>query len=100
LRRLGRFHDKKVELPPTSEKCYNSYMARTLVKVEDIDVELEQEHYDTCMRIYATDWCGSYSTDGTKRLIVWVDPDDDDPEYPVQYAEWYPAGSFIPLDVR
>lgn len=74
-------------------------LVRTLVRVEDIDVGREQENPDTWLTIISYDGSGQYSKDGTKRLIVWRDSDDDD-EYPRQHAEWYPLGTLIPLDVR
>lgn len=77
-------------------------MARVeqLVKVEDIDISLEQEHARSGMKIYTADGSGQYSADGSQRLIVWIDPDDDDWEYPRQSDVWYPLGTLIPLEVH
>lgn len=67
-----------------------------LIKVEDIDVSLEQENTETWMRVLPYDGSGAFSKDGKKRYIVWRDTDDDD-EYPVQHGQWYPVGTLIPL---
>lgn len=66
------------------------------VKVENIQIELEQENAATWLKVLPYDGCGEYNEDRTMRYINWCDPGDDD-EYPRQYGRWYKVGTLIPL---
>lgn len=71
---------------------------RTPTKVEDIQVQHEPVNFDTYNKVYPYEGCGMYNDDRTKRLIVWIDAEDND-EYPRTFFEWYPVGTMIPLEI-